>query len=142
MRLLREKYNIDETAMGVVSQEDIQEVVARWTGVPVTSIKEEEMSKLLRIEEELHRRIISQDKAISALSRAIRRSRAGLKAPGRPVGSFLFLGPTGVGKTEVARSLGGATVPESGLTDGVVTDGHLLFNNGSRVSAHERKAGA
>ncbi|HEV2233203.1 MAG: ATP-dependent Clp protease ATP-binding subunit [Terriglobia bacterium] len=105
LRLLREKYNIDETAMGVVSQEDIQEVVARWTGVPVTAIKEEEMSKLLRIEEELHRRIISQDKAISALARAIRRSRAGLKAPGRPVGSFLFLGPTGVGKTEVARSL-------------------------------------
>ncbi len=105
LRLLREKYNIDETAMGVVTREDIQEVVARWTGVPVTSIKEEEMSKLLRIEEELHKRIVSQDKAISALARAIRRSRAGLKAPGRPVGSFLFLGPTGVGKTEVARCL-------------------------------------
>jgi len=105
LRLLREKYNIDETAMGVVGQDDIQEVVARWTGVPVTAIKEEEMSKLLRIEEELHKRIISQDKAISALARAIRRSRAGLKAPGRPVGSFLFLGPTGVGKTEVSRSL-------------------------------------
>src|SRR6184192_843142 len=105
LRLLREKYNIDETTMGVVSREDIEEVVARWTGVPVTSIKEEEMSKLLRIEDELHKRIISQDKAISALARAIRRSRAGLKAPGRPVGSFLFLGPTGVGKTEMARSL-------------------------------------
>lgn len=105
LRLLREKYNIDETAMGVVSRDDIEEVVSRWTGVPVTSIKEEEMSKLLRIEEELHRRIISQEKAISALARAIRRSRAGLKAPGRPVGSFLFLGPTGVGKTEMARSL-------------------------------------
>jgi ATP-dependent Clp protease ATP-binding subunit ClpC len=105
LRMLREKYNIDETAMGVVSRDDIEEVVARWTGVPVTAIKEEEMSKLLRIEEELHKRIVSQDKAISALSRAIRRSRAGLKAPGRPVGSFLFLGPTGVGKTEVARSL-------------------------------------
>jgi len=105
LRLLREKYNIDETAMGVVSREDIEEVVARWTGIPVTAIKEEEMSKLLRIEEELHKRIISQDKAISALARAIRRSRAGLKAPGRPVGSFLFLGPTGVGKTEMARSL-------------------------------------
>ncbi|MGH9358471.1 MAG: ATP-dependent Clp protease ATP-binding subunit [Terriglobia bacterium] len=105
LRLLREKYNIDETATGEVKEEDIQEVVARWTGVPVTSIKEEEMSKLLRMEEELHKRIISQEKAISALSRAIRRSRAGLKAPGRPVGSFLFLGPTGVGKTEVARAL-------------------------------------
>jgi ATP-dependent Clp protease ATP-binding subunit ClpC len=105
LRMLREKYNIDETAMGLVGREDIEEVVARWTGVPVTSIKEEEMSKLLRIEEELHKRVISQDQAISALARAIRRSRAGLKAPGRPVGSFLFLGPTGVGKTEVARSL-------------------------------------
>jgi ATP-dependent Clp protease ATP-binding subunit ClpC len=105
LRLLREKYNIDETAMGAVTRDDIEEVVARWTGVPVTSIKEEEMSKLLRIEEELHKRIISQDRAISALARAIRRSRAGLKSPARPVGSFLFLGPTGVGKTEVARSL-------------------------------------
>jgi ATP-dependent Clp protease ATP-binding subunit ClpC len=105
LRLLREKYNIDETAMGVVTQDDIEEVVARWTGVPVTAIKEEESAKLLRIEEELHKRIISQDRAISALARAIRRSRAGLKLPGRPVGSFLFLGPTGVGKTEMARSL-------------------------------------
>jgi ATP-dependent Clp protease ATP-binding subunit ClpC len=105
LRLLREKYNIDETAMGVVTQDDIEEVVARWTGVPVTAIKEEEGAKLLRIEEELHKRIISQDRAISALARAIRRSRAGLKLPGRPVGSFLFLGPTGVGKTEMARSL-------------------------------------
>jgi ATP-dependent Clp protease ATP-binding subunit ClpC len=105
LRLLREKYNIDETAMGVVTQEDIEEVVARWTGVPVTAIKEEESAKLLRMEEELHKRIVSQDRAISALARAIRRSRAGLKLPGRPVGSFLFLGPTGVGKTEMARSL-------------------------------------
>jgi ATP-dependent Clp protease ATP-binding subunit ClpC len=80
-------------------------VVARWTGVPMTAIREEEVSKLLRIEEELHHRIISQEKAISALSRAIRRSRAGLKSPKRPSGSFLFLGPTGVGKTEVARAL-------------------------------------
>src|SRR2546429_756486 len=105
LRLLREKHNIDETAMGAATREDIEEVVAGWTGVPVTSIKEEEMSKLLRIEDEIHKRVISQDRAISALARAIRRSRAGLKAPGRPVGSFLFLGPTGVGKTEVARSL-------------------------------------
>ncbi|MGH9395803.1 MAG: ATP-dependent Clp protease ATP-binding subunit [Terriglobia bacterium] len=105
LRVLREKYNIDETATGEVTESDIEEVVARWTGVPVASIKEEEIAKLLRIEEELHKRVVSQDRAISALARAIRRSRAGLKAPGRPVGSFLFLGPTGVGKTEVARSL-------------------------------------
>ncbi|MCS6885052.1 MAG: ATP-dependent Clp protease ATP-binding subunit [Acidobacteriota bacterium] len=89
----------------VVSKADVEEVIARWTGIPVTSLKEEESKKLLRIEEELHKRIVSQEKAISALARAIRRSRAGLKNPNRPIGSFLFLGPTGVGKTEVARSL-------------------------------------
>ncbi|HEV2202308.1 MAG TPA: ATP-dependent Clp protease ATP-binding subunit, partial [Bryobacteraceae bacterium] len=105
LRLLREKYNLDDTSTGVVTKDDIEDVVARWTGVPMTAIKEEEVSKLLRIEEELHKRIISQEKAISALSRAIRRSRAGLKSPKRPSGSFLFLGPTGVGKTEVARAL-------------------------------------
>jgi ATP-dependent Clp protease ATP-binding subunit ClpC len=89
----------------VVTKSDIEDVIARWTGIPVSSLKEEEMQKLLRIEAELHKRIISQEKAISAVARAIRRSRAGLKSPLRPVGSFLFLGPTGVGKTEVARSL-------------------------------------
>ena len=88
-----------------VSKDDVEEVIARWTGVPIQSIKQEEAKKLLNIEEELHRRIISQRPAISALARAIRRSRAGLKNPNKPVGSFLFLGPTGVGKTEVARSL-------------------------------------
>jgi len=105
LRQLREKYNLDDTSTGVVTKDDIEEVVAKWTGVPMTSIKEEEVSKLLRIEEELHKRVISQDKAISALARAIRRSRAGLKNPKRPAGCFLFLGPTGVGKTEVARAL-------------------------------------
>jgi ATP-dependent Clp protease ATP-binding subunit ClpC len=105
LRSVKEKFNLGDTTMGVVTKEDVESVVAKWTGIPVTSIKEEEMAKLLRIEEHLHKRIISQDKAINALSRAIRRSRAGLKNPNRPVGSFLFLGPTGVGKTEVARSL-------------------------------------
>ena len=105
LRQLREKLNLDDSSSGIVGREDIEEVVARWTGIPVTSIKEEEMAKLMRIEQELHRVIVSQDPATSAMARAIRRSRAGLKAPGRPVGSFLFLGPTGVGKTEVARRL-------------------------------------
>src|SRR5246500_3544915 len=105
LRALREKYHLDESSTGVVGKEDIEDVVSRWTGVPITAIKEEESQKLLRIEEELHKRIISQDKSISALARAIRRSRAGLKSPHRPIGSFLFLGPTGVGKTEVARTL-------------------------------------
>src|SRR5881275_984526 len=105
LRVLREKYNLDDTSTGVVTKDDIEDVVARWTGVPMTAIREEEVAKLLRIEEELHKRVISQEKAISALARAIRRSRAGLKSPKRPAGSFLFLGPTGVGKTEVARAL-------------------------------------
>ena len=105
LRLLREKYNLDDTSTGVVTKDDIEDVVARWTGVPMTAIKEEEIAKLVRIEEELHKRVVSQEKAISALARAIRRSRAGLKNPKRPAGSVLFLGPTGVGKTEVARAL-------------------------------------
>src|SRR6266852_2751921 len=105
LRALREKYHLDESSTGVVGREDIEDVVSRWTGVPITYIKEEETQKLLRIEEELHKRVISQDKAITALARAIRRSRAGLKNPNRPIGSFLFLGPTGVGKTEVVHTL-------------------------------------
>ncbi|HKY26696.1 MAG TPA: ATP-dependent Clp protease ATP-binding subunit [Pyrinomonadaceae bacterium] len=97
--------NEDALVAAEVTRDDVEEVIARWTGIPVTSLKEEEGRKLLRIESELHRRVVSQRPAISALARAIRRSRAGLKNPLRPVGSFLFLGPTGVGKTEVARSL-------------------------------------
>ena len=95
----------DPLVVGEVTRGDIEEVIARWTGIPITSLKEEESKKLLRFEAELHKRVVSQRPAISALARAIRRSRAGLKNPHRPVGSFLFLGPTGVGKTEVARSL-------------------------------------
>ena len=105
LRALRDKYHLDDSSAGIVTREDIEDVVSRWTGVPITSIKEEETQKLLRVEAELHKRIISQEKAISALARAIRRSRAGLKNPARPIGSFLFLGPTGVGKTEMARTL-------------------------------------
>jgi ATP-dependent Clp protease ATP-binding subunit ClpC len=97
--------NEDALVSGQVTRDDVEEVIARWTGIPVTSLKEAETQKLLRIEIELHERVVSQRPAISALARAIRRSRAGLKNPLRPVGSFLFLGPTGVGKTEVARSL-------------------------------------
>jgi ATP-dependent Clp protease ATP-binding subunit ClpC len=101
----RENWKLKPAAPVCVTREDIEEVIAKWTGIPMSSLHEEEMSKLLRMEEELHKRLISQDRAISALSKAIRRSRAGLKSPKRPVGSFLFLGPTGVGKTEMARSL-------------------------------------
>jgi ATP-dependent Clp protease ATP-binding subunit ClpC len=102
---VRERNEDDAIVSAQVTRDDVEEVIARWTGIPVTSLKEEETHKLLRIEVELHERIVSQRPAISALARAIRRSRAGLKNPLRPVGSFLFLGPTGVGKTEIARSL-------------------------------------
>jgi ATP-dependent Clp protease ATP-binding subunit ClpC len=88
-----------------VGKQEIDEVVSKWTGIPLASVNQDEGDKLLRMEDELHRRVISQDKAISALARAIRRSRAGLTSPYRPVGSFVFLGPTGVGKTELARAL-------------------------------------
>jgi len=93
------------SARAVVTRADIDEVVSKWTGVPLASVNQAEGDKLLRMESDLHRRVVSQERAISAVSRAIRRSRAGLKSPARPVGSFLFLGPTGVGKTELARAL-------------------------------------
>jgi ATP-dependent Clp protease ATP-binding subunit ClpC len=105
LQVIRERWKLVSQASIKVTREDIEEVIAKWTGIPLSSIHEEEMSKLLRMEDELHKRLISQDRAITALSKAIRRSRAGLKSPKRPVGSFLFLGPTGVGKTEMARSL-------------------------------------
>ena len=88
-----------------VSEEDIAEVVSRWTGVPVTKLLEGELQKLLGLEQELHRRVIGQDEAVTAVAEAIIRARSGLKDPNRPIGSFIFLGPTGVGKTELARAL-------------------------------------
>jgi ATP-dependent Clp protease ATP-binding subunit ClpB len=88
-----------------VDSEDIAEVVAKWTGVPVSRLMEGEMSKLLHLEELLHQRVIGQDEAVTAVSNAIRRSRAGISDPNRPIGSFMFLGPTGVGKTELARAV-------------------------------------
>ena len=88
-----------------VDAEDIAEVVAKWTGVPMTRLVESETSKLIHLEDSLHQRVIGQDDAVTAVANAIRRSRAGLSDPNRPIGSFMFLGPTGVGKTELARAL-------------------------------------
>jgi ATP-dependent Clp protease ATP-binding subunit ClpC len=106
LQFVRERVDVEASARRiVVTKQDIDETVSKWTGVPLASINEDEGGKLLRMEAELHRRVISQDRAISALSRAIRRARAGLQNPNRPVGSFIFLGPTGVGKTELARAL-------------------------------------
>ena len=89
----------------IVTEEDIAAIVAQWTGIPVAKIAEEESETLLHLEDELHKRVIGQDDAVTAVAKAVRRARAGLKDPKRPIGSFLFLGPTGVGKTELARAL-------------------------------------
>ncbi|MBI4080979.1 MAG: ATP-dependent chaperone ClpB [Candidatus Lambdaproteobacteria bacterium] len=88
-----------------VTEEDIAEIVARWTGIPVARLQEGEMAKLLRLEDELHRRVVGQDEAVRAVADAIMRARAGIKDPERPMGSFMFLGPSGVGKTELGRAL-------------------------------------
>ncbi len=95
----------NERKNGEVTAEDIAEIVSSWTGVPVVQLTEEESQRLLKLEEILHKRIIGQDEAVTAVSKAIRRGRVGLKDPNRPVGSFIFLGPTGVGKTELCKAL-------------------------------------
>jgi ATP-dependent Clp protease ATP-binding subunit ClpC len=110
LRLREETAMLERTVAGggetaTVRREDVEEVVASWTGIPITSIKEDEAERLERMEEILRQRVVGQDEAISALSRAIRRSRLGVTSPHRPIGSFIFLGPSGVGKTEVARQL-------------------------------------
>ncbi len=94
--------------VGEVTAEDVAQVVSRWTGVPVTSLTQSEKDRLLALEGELHRRVIGQDEAVRAVARAVRRGRVGLKEPGRPIGVFLFLGPTGVGKTELCKALAAA----------------------------------
>ncbi len=102
---LHEKQETSSLVKEEVEREDIADVVSRWTGVPVRSMLQGEREKLLQLEEELHRRVVGQDEAIQAISDAIRRSRAGLSDPNRPIGSFIFLGTTGVGKTELAKAL-------------------------------------
>ena len=106
LEAMRADWDADSPKNGVtVSPEDIAEVVSMWTGIPLTQLQSNEMERLLHMEEELHQRIVGQDEAISAVAKAVRRARAGLKDPRRPIGSFIFLGPTGVGKTELAKSL-------------------------------------
>jgi len=104
-RAIEEKRNAGSMVRDDVRSDDIAEIVSRWTGIPVSRMLESEKEKLLRLEEELHRRVVGQDQAIRAVSDAVRRSRAGLQDEKRPVGSFIFLGTTGVGKTELARAL-------------------------------------
>src|SRR5512132_2116641 len=106
IRLKNEEWEKErQTRRPVIDEEHIAFIVSRWTGIPVTRLQEAEAARLMRMEDELHYSVVGQDEAIKAVSRAIRRSRAGLKDPNRPIGSFIFSGPTGVGKTELARSL-------------------------------------
>lgn len=98
----RRKCNAEHVSIGA---DEVAEIVSGWTGVPVTKINESESEKLVRLEEEIHKRIVGQDEAVEAVARAVRRARAGLKDPNRPIGSFIFVGPTGVGKTDLAKAL-------------------------------------
>ena len=95
----------NEKMTGEVTKDDIAHIVSIWSGIPVVQLTEEESERLLKMEEILHKRIVGQDEAVSLVSKAIRRGRIGLKDPNRPTGSFIFLGPTGVGKTELAKAL-------------------------------------
>ncbi len=104
-KMLKDWENDSEVSKGIVTTEDIKTIVSKWTGLPLNKMNNDENEKLLRIEEELHKRIVGQDKAISTVSKAIRRAKTGIKDPRKPIGTFLFVGPTGVGKTEVARAL-------------------------------------
>ena len=102
---LKKDWHNDTRVSGEVTSENIAEIISSWTGVPVVQLTEEESARLLRLEKVLHERLVGQEEAVSAVSRAIRRGRVGLKDPKRPIGSFIFLGPTGVGKTELCRAL-------------------------------------
>ena len=91
--------------MASIGSDEVAKIVSSWTGIPVLKLTQEESEKLLHLEEELHKRVIGQDEAVSAVAKAIRRARAGLKDPNKPIGSFIFVGPTGVGKTELSKAL-------------------------------------
>ena len=97
-----------EERVETVGEEEVAEIVSLWTGIPVTRMTEDEATRLMHMEEILHKRVVGQDEAIKAVARAVRRARAGLKDPNRPIGSFIFLGHTGVGKTELCKALGEA----------------------------------
>ncbi len=109
-KLSEEWKNQTTTETKVVTEEEIANIVSNWTGVPVTKLREEDTQRLLNMEEILHKRVIGQDEAVKAVSRAVRRAHSGLKNPKRPIGSFLFLGPTGVGKNRIGAGLSRSTV--------------------------------
>jgi len=121
-----------------VDEEVIAEVLANWTGIPVYKLTEEETAKLLRMEDELHKRVIGQQDALKAVSQSIRRTRAGLKDPKRPSGSFIFLGPSGVGKTETAKTLAEFLFGDEGALIQLDMSEYMEKHTVSRSSAHRR----
>ena len=120
-------------AGGEVTASEIAQIVSGWTGIPTTELTREESQRLLHMEEELHRRIVGQDKAVSAVARAIRRGRSGLKDPKRPLGSFIFLGPTGVGKTELCKALGAAMFGDENAVIRLDMSEYMEKHNASRL---------
>ena len=106
----RQRQSSDSLLRDKVTEEEIAKIVGRWTGIPVSKLMEGEREKLLHLEDILHQRVIGQDEAVTKVTEAILRSRAGIQDPNRPIGSFLFLGPTGVGKTELAKALAASPV--------------------------------
>ena len=130
----RENWNASqEKARDVVTEDDIAAIVSGWTGIPVTKMTQSEIDRLLHLEDVLHARVIGQEEAISAVARAIRRARAGLKDPKRPIGSFIFLGPTGVGKTELCRALGEAMFGDENAVIRVDMSEYMEKHNASRL---------
>ena len=115
MQLKREAWQQQlDSKLETVGEEEVAQIVASWTGVPVSKLTEDEAQRLIHLEDTLHKRVVGQDEAVKAVSRAVRRARAGLKDPNRPIGSFIFLGPTGVGKTELCKALGEALFGDEG----------------------------
>ena len=138
-RELEEQWEAGETGgeRPSIGEDEIADIVSMWTGIPVFKLTEAETAKLMRMEEELHKRVIGQHPAIEVISKAIRRSRAGLKDPKRPTGSFVFLGPSGVGKTELARTLAEFLF---GDEDAMVADRHVRVHGEARGLAPRRLA--
>src|SRR3989442_2518567 len=116
-----------------VDEEDIARIVSRWTGIPVQKMLEGEVQKLLKMEERLHERVVGQDEAVTAVANAVRRGRAGLSDPNRPIGSFIFLGPTGVGKTELARALANFLFDDEHAMVRIDMSEHQERHTGSRL---------
>ncbi len=134
--LTAQKTNWKEEAShsgGEVTANEVAQIVSGWTGIPTTELTREESKRLLELEEELHRRIVGQDKAVSAVARAIRRGRSGLKDPKRPLGSFIFLGPTGVGKTELCKALGAAMFGDENAVIRLDMSEYMEKHNASRL---------